>query len=160
MFFYLTGADLNRPTLSWLTHLREALSFPVNKPLSYLTINPSSQLYYSQVSMMEVSWLICMNDEISTCHKHCMRQSQKTYVLPSPPPPLILSFSIFNSPTVQHWLALLLLMDLTARSHSKFWSSCLGSHLLCISFVPWAAPLVSIQSLDHVFCGIEWRIVN
>ena len=54
------------------------------------------------------------------------------------------------SPTVQHWFALLLLMDLTAKSHWKFWSSCAWSHLLCISFEPWEAPFVSIQSLEYV----------
>ena len=58
---------------------------------------------------------------------------------------------VCHLPRVQHWLALRLLILLTARSHWKFWSSWAGSHLVCISFEPWEAPFVSIHKSDQVF---------
>ena len=56
-----------------------------------------------------------------------------------------------NLPNVQHWSALRLLIDLTARSHWKFWSSCLSSHVLWINLVPCDAPFVSIHNWEYEF---------
>ena len=72
----------------------------------------------------------------------------------------IIFFWELSLPTVQHWLALLLLTDLTAKSHWKFWSSSLGSHLVCISCEPWDAPFVSMHNWEYEFFKVKTRIRN